>query len=305
MPQKNMSPEVFEQALSSLEGLRHVELQGEGEPMLHPEFFRLAEIIRQRHPHARISLITNGSLLTAENVVQLIDLAFHKVSISIESPDPGEFSAVRGGKLEKVLDGIRLLMASRRQRQAARPAVGLAITILHRTVDKFASLLDLHDELGLDGGVTYQLLQTMPVYAQHYGPEMHAEILTADDRRKFVEELRHNPRTRDFFRQRGRPIGFYDELFANWHPRSGECPWLSRGLYVAFDGTTTGCCFIKDTARDGFGRVTPETLPVVLAKRDAMQNELRVGRIPLPCANCPTAKAIVVEAAKRRPIKNG
>jgi len=166
MPQQNMALDVFERALSSVHGLRHVELQGEGEPMLHPDFFRMGEMIRRLHPGRgeagsppargggqspfcsedsakwgqsptqngdslpRISLITNGSLFSAENVARLIDLGFHKVCVSIESRDPDEFTAIRGGKLEKVLDGIRLLLEARRQRQAARPAVGLAITIL-------------------------------------------------------------------------------------------------------------------------------------------------------------------------------
>jgi len=169
-------------------------------------------------------------------------------------------------------------------------------------MDEFTSLLDLYDELGLDGGITYQFLQTMPVYSQHYGPDTRAEIPTPDDRRRFIERVRHDPRIRAFFGQRGRPPGFYDELFAGWHPRSGECPWLSRGLYVAYDGTATGCCFIKNTARDGLGSVTPESIHQVLANRQAMQDELRAGRVPKACSNCPTANAIVAASSTRGPV---
>jgi MoaA/NifB/PqqE/SkfB family radical SAM enzyme len=318
--------------------------------MLHPQFFEMAEMIRRLHPHAKISLITNGSLLNAENAERILDISFHKVMVSIESPDAEAFAEIRGGKLSKVIEGIRLLVGARdsglvardsglgtregkspsprpspvegegesgRRRDAAntRPAVGLAITVLRRTMPELPRLLDLYDELGLDGGITLQPLQTMPIYTQHYGPEMRDQMLTPRDCAQFQQEMRNNPRIREFFRrqtgQGGRspfvpkapqkgtvPAGFYDELFAGWDPRSGECPWLAHGLYVAYNGTATGCCYIKDTARDGFGELSPATVETVAANRQAMQDELRSGRIPRPCANCATAHAIVAARGK-------
>ena len=198
--------------------LRHVELQGEGEPMLHPQFFEMAEMIRPLHPRAKISLITNGSLLNAENVERMLEVGFHKVMVSIESPGAEAFAEIRGGKLSKVVEGIRLLMEARTcaphapseehhdagrdeytngRRQDAvvtGPAVGFAITVLRRTVHELPRLLDLYEELGLDGGITLQPLQTMAVYTQHYGPEMRDQILTPADYRLFQQELHHNPR---------------------------------------------------------------------------------------------------------------
>src|SRR5437016_4171167 len=96
MPQANMEVERLEQIVSAVEGLRHVELQGEGEPMLHPRFFEMARIIRRMHPAAKISLITNGSLLNEENVARIIDIGFHKISVSIESPNHEAFAEIRG-----------------------------------------------------------------------------------------------------------------------------------------------------------------------------------------------------------------
>jgi MoaA/NifB/PqqE/SkfB family radical SAM enzyme len=357
MPQQNMSPVRLEKILratapitdaSDPRGLQHVELQGEGEPMLHPQFFEMAEMIRRVHPRAKISLITNGSLLSAENVERILEIGFHKLMVSIESPDSEEFVKIRGGKLSKVIDGIRLFVGARdsglgardcdphaaredgkvgpvcragpevppgrldllprypeSQRRGAACYIGFAITVLRRTMHELPRILDLYDELGLDGGITLQPLQTMPAYTQHYGPEMRDQMLTPDDRRQFQQELRHNPRIREFFertqpmaaRKGTGPAGFYDELFAGWEPRSGECPWLARGLYVAYNGRATGCCYIKDTARDGFGELTLATIERIAANREAMQDELRRGRIPRPCTNCATAHAIA--AAKR------
>jgi hypothetical protein len=43
--------------------------------MLHPQFFEMAEMIRELHPFAKISLITNGSFLkigVARNSLPLV-----------------------------------------------------------------------------------------------------------------------------------------------------------------------------------------------------------------------------------------
>ena len=182
------------------------------------------------------------------------------------------------------------------------PAVGFAVTVLRRTVHELPRIVELYEQLGLDGGITVQPLQTMRSYMQHYGPEMRAQMLTPIDRWHMSEQIRHHPKLRAFFSRRPTVSGFYDELFAGWDPSSGECPWLSRGLYVAFNGQTTGCCFIKDTARDGFGELTPATVSQVAERRESMQNELRAGRIPGPCNGCPVAQQIV---ANRRAEVSG
>jgi MoaA/NifB/PqqE/SkfB family radical SAM enzyme len=154
-------------------------------------------------------------------------------------------------------------------------------------------IVELYKQLGLDGGITIQPLQNMQSYTQHYGPEMRAQMLTPIDRWHLSEQLRHHPRLAAFFSRRPAASGFYDELFAGSDPTSGECPWLARGLYVAYNGQTTGCCFIKDTLHDGFGELTPATADQVAERREAMQNELRSGRIPGPCKDCSVARRIV------------
>ncbi|HEY2146589.1 MAG TPA: hypothetical protein VGH32_01550, partial [Pirellulales bacterium] len=179
------------------------------------------------------------------------------------------------------------------------PAVGLAVTVLRRTMHELPRIVELYKQLGLDGGITIQPLQNMQSYTQHYGPEMRAQMLTPIDRWHLSEQLRDHPRLAAFFSRRPAVSGFYDELFAGLNPSSGECPWLARGLYVAYNGMTTGCCFIKDTTRYGFGELTPATAAQVAARREAMQSDLRAGHIPGPCTDCPVAHRI---AARRRTV---
>ena len=49
----------------------------------------------------KVSLISNGSLMSESTAEELVSLGIEKVSVSMESADPETFRQIRGGKLEK------------------------------------------------------------------------------------------------------------------------------------------------------------------------------------------------------------
>lgn len=57
----------------------------EGEPTLHPEFEEIMKAIRQAHPHAPISITTNGRYLTEELVSYLHKIGNMRINFSINS----------------------------------------------------------------------------------------------------------------------------------------------------------------------------------------------------------------------------
>lgn len=274
MAQRDLDWDAFARFLDAHPALRHVELQGEGEPLLHPRFFDMVEACRARG--IRVSLITNGSLLSPDRIERLLDLGVGSIHVSMESADPGRFEAIRGGKFTKVRDGLALLAALKRERGLAEPAIGLAVTVLRSTIDSIEGIFRLYRELGLDGGIVVQRLQPMPVYSRHYDAAMEAELLDAGSVRQFgaIRQAlaRHAPVPRaDAF--------FYYALFEGFDPRHGTCPWLARGAYLAADGSMTACCFMKEPAQSS---VSPAEL----------QRSLDAGEVPKDCAGCGTAIAI-------------
>ena len=108
MPQKDTSFDTIRAAFESLPYLRHVEIQGEGEPLLHPRFLEMVRLARGRD--VEVSFITNGSLLAPGLVEELLDADVAKISVSIESADPEQFRSIRGGILEKVTRNLEHLM---------------------------------------------------------------------------------------------------------------------------------------------------------------------------------------------------
>ncbi|MFD1610334.1 radical SAM protein [Sphingomonas tabacisoli] len=271
MAQRDLDWNVFRAFLAAHPALRHVELQGEGEPLLHPRFFDMLAACRGRG--IRVSLITNGSLLSAERVERLLDFGIHSIHVSMESADPTRFAEIRRGKFDKVREGLARLVQRRRERGLVEPAVGLAVTVLRSTQDALQGIVDLYRKLSLDGGIVAQRLQPMPVYSRHYDAAMQAELMDDADVRRFLgnrqalAQLAPVPRPDAFF---------YHALFDGFDPRRDNCPWLVKGSYLSADGRTTACCFMKDEAGDA----------------PSLLRTLEEGEVPTACAGCGTAAAI-------------
>ncbi len=302
MVQSDIDVARFERALDDYAGARHLELQGEGEPLMHPRFFDMIDLARARG--VRVSFITNGSLLSPENVDRLLRSgAVEKVSISLESADGATFRAIRGGKLEKVVAGIERLVAERKARGLTRPVVGFSVTLLRRTKGHQGGIVELYRRLGLDGGMTAQPLQHMPAYTTSYDPAMQSEPLgPGETDRRMADFL-----VASMGAQRARAgDGFYDVLMDDWRPSQRRCPWLDRALYVNRDGVITPCCMIKDEAH-ALGRVGVDARADVLARRAELRDELARGRIPRPCGGCELARYAVMGKAEvvGRAIRTG
>jgi SynChlorMet cassette radical SAM/SPASM protein ScmF len=108
--------ELFETAIREAKplGLSGVKLTG-GEPLLHPHFTRLLEIVRSEE--LRLIIETNGLLCTPEIAAEIAKSPDRFVSVSIDGSDaathewvcgvPGSFKAARQAVSNLVAAGIR------------------------------------------------------------------------------------------------------------------------------------------------------------------------------------------------------
>jgi len=299
MVQRDIDLATFQAALDAFPETTHLELQGEGEPLLQPRFFEMTSLARARG--IRISCITNGSLLSAENVGRILDLGFDKLMVSFESLEPATFRRLRGGKIEKVIEGLERLVRERGERGLDRPSIGLAVTVLKDTIGELPAFIALYRRLGLDGGINLQPLNPMPGYSRHYDAALAGQLLTDRELRRHVEELRAEPVYGIALDGTSPLRGFFDELFEGFEPSRRTCPWLERGAFVTADGWVTPCCTIKDGERAGFGKVGPEGARQRDAARRALAAELREGKTPAVCQGCAIAALAVSETGAGRP----
>ena len=172
LPQVDMSLDTFQTILDNVDHLEHVELQGEGEPLMIPHFFDMVALLRNKFPNVQISMITNGSLFTKENIEKLLVHGVNKVMVSMESADPQMFRMIRGGKFERVERGVEALIEARDSAGSPLPEIGISITVLKKTVNQMGAIGEFYRRLGFNGGITLQLLQAMECYTQYYDDEM-------------------------------------------------------------------------------------------------------------------------------------
>ena len=299
-----MSRGLFEKALCAFPFLEHVELQGEGEPLMHPLFFDMVQALRDRG--ISVSIITNGSYLSPEHNSRLVALSLSSIRVSIESAEPDEFRRIRGGKFDKVVRGLRNLVEIRNEYRLANPAsavpaIGLAATMLASTIHDFNRILDLYEALGLDDGIAIQALQKMPVYTHFYPEEIRNEEVTRETLMAFLSSLQQSDR-KGLIPRTGRD--FYSKM-RSWDPHRSEatCPWLENGgALMNMNGHVTACCMIKEEkfslGRIGDDRQVGSIESHVAEGRNEMRAELNAGRCPTACVGCP----IIARIESIRPL---
>jgi MoaA/NifB/PqqE/SkfB family radical SAM enzyme len=128
-PRGHMSAATFSRALEGGRPLEYVLLFQWGEPLLHPDFARLAR--RAREAGARTFVTTNGTLLDERRVRDLLDAGLERVTISVDG-DARTHAAIRGVTLERVEAGIRRLRDARDAR-ASRTAIDVSMVVAPET----------------------------------------------------------------------------------------------------------------------------------------------------------------------------
>ncbi len=291
MPQTDLAFSTFEATLAAFPELQHIELQGEGESLMHPRFFDMIAAAKARG--VRVSFITNGSYLSQENVDRLLDVGVERVSVSMESADAGLFRQIRGGKLDKVQRGIETLIQTRDRRGLDRPSVGLSITVLQRTRGELPAIVALYERLGLDGGMTIQPLERKADYQRCYDEQMSKETLSDKEVGDVWVEFLGDRTIRALQQKKSKVPGFYDELMADWRPGKRACPWLDQGTYISNDGRVSPCCMVKDEAH-ALGRMGVDSPETILSRRTALREQLKAGEIPTPCKGCELARFSII-----------
>lgn len=302
LPQVDLDFDRFRILVNKLENPLHIELQGEGEPLLHPDFFAMVAYLRERFPAVKISTITNGSLFNEDNIARILAAGIDSLMISLESADEEVFQSIRGGKLERVKRGAKKLTQSKKRIAATAPTVGLSVTLLSSTCEHLDKIADLYDELELDGGILLQSLQTMQTYRQFYDADMARNILTHDNVKSVNRIIASSADLRLKLATYQQQTHFYSALYGS--ARTPTCPWLEQGLYMAADGSLTSCCFIKDTKQYRLGDAGDDW-SLIARRREALLQSLKRGAIPQQCAHCGIARKMQVCQSMQQAAEKG
>jgi radical SAM protein with 4Fe4S-binding SPASM domain len=112
-----------------------------GEPLSHPEFFRVAARLREQG--VQVQVISNGTLVSDAIARQLAEVGIASVQVTLNGADAESHEAHVGrGFFERTLRGVRALVAH------GVPVVG-CIVVTKKNAGQVDKILDLWSELGV------------------------------------------------------------------------------------------------------------------------------------------------------------
>lgn len=132
-------------------GLQSVKLTG-GEPLLHPDFLRMTDLLREMN--LGLIIETNATLMTPEIARHLKENGnLQQISVSLDGATPATHDAFRGvpGSWQKAVNGIQMLVE-----QGAHPQV--IMSLHNRNLAEIEDLVQLAERLGA-GSVKFNLIQ--------------------------------------------------------------------------------------------------------------------------------------------------
>jgi len=249
-----MSSILFERVLEGIKTFSpkpEIFLGGYGEPLSNPECLTMIDLAKSLG--LRVSLITNGTLLTEEISRQLVNLNLDMLWVSLDGASPECYTDIRlGNELPGVIENLKYLRSIRfwtygSSPWAGQPQLGIAFVAMQRNIKDLATVIKLGTNLGavefsISNVLAHnRLLRTENLYlrsmnqvasrhAQQWKPLVHMPRMDVDDRTAAAMI--------DLLRCTNQLALFGSKLNQN----VDRCPFIERGsLSIRWDGKVSPC----------------------------------------------------------------
>ena len=254
--------DAFRTLVDAAPAARELQLQGLGEPLLHPRFFDMVAYAAARG--IRVSTNTNGTLLTARNAERCVTSGLDALHFSLDAASPALYERIRvRARFATVVRNLGRLMETRRRLASERPSVRLVMVLMRSNLSEIAPLVSLAHAHGV-GAVFVQHLcheygeSALPAQYLPMRDFVARESLAGEpDRGRIAERVAE---ARAVAARLGVDLRLPETAPAA--PRR-RCDWPSRGPYLAWDGSAMPCCMVSTPDRATLGNALREGLETV------------------------------------------
>lgn len=274
----NMLYEDFESSIKEQYGLIEVKLQGLGEPLLNPDFFKMVELAVSRDIWVRTT--TNASLLHVnDNYKKLIDYKIGEIAVSIDGASKSTFEEIRtGSNFEQVVANATMLNEYAKSK-GEQWRTSCWMCVQKDNYNEIESILELAERMKFTR-FTYSIA------IGDWGGEMEEQNSTNSVSELFTNEVVEH------LVEKGRELGievtFWDDTdkYVYNDSRDRICDWLFSRAFISADMKIVPCCELAYAGTCCLGDARGFS--------DAWNNEhyrnLRkahlVGEIPQMCRGC-------------------
>jgi MoaA/NifB/PqqE/SkfB family radical SAM enzyme len=283
---------TFTRLLDQFPDLEELQLQGLGEPMMHPRFFDMVAYAVERGIH--VSTNTNLTLLTAQRAERCITSGLAELHASIDGATAATYERIRvRAHFDRILRNLEGLVEVRRRLASATPRIRMVVVAMRQNLHEFPDLVRLAHRLEIDTVFVQHLCHdfgesSLPTQYRPMRDFVAAETLLDEDPgriERYFEEARslasdlgvdlRLPRTRP----RSHPPGT---------PGRKRCDWPWRGAYVSYQGLAMPCCMVATPDRIHFGNMAQSDALSIWngAAYQAFRDQLSSETPPEVCRSC-------------------
>lgn len=217
-PTGMLSPETFQKAVDALyKNTGYVTLYFQGEPYLNKDFTKMVRIATDRNLYTATS--TNAHYLTKENAIATVKSGLDRLIISIDGTTQDTYGKYRiGGQLNKVLEGTKTLIETRRELKASTPHIIWQFIVFSHNES------ELNDIKALSRA--YEVDELAIKSAQIYDYQNGNELIPKNDAYSRYAVKEHKTELK--------------------HTLHNHCWRLWHSCVITWDGNVVPCCFDKD-----------------------------------------------------------
>ena len=260
-PTGMLKEELFRQVIDEVSGtLLYLTFYFQGEPYLNPSFTNMVRYASSKGIYTATS--TNAHYLDEENAKKTIESGLDRLIISIDGTTQDSYESYRvGGKLEKVLEGTRTILALRKKMRTRTPQVVFQFLVVRPNEHQVPEVFALAKELGVD----HVILKTAQIYDFQHGSPL---IPEQDQYARYQKNK--------------------DGTFTIKNEMLNHCWKMWHSAVITWDGKVVPCCFDKD-AQHVMGELSSKSFGEIW--RSKSYNEFRASLLRSRseiemCRNC-------------------
>ena len=291
-PPAFMPFDEFTRLVDQFEGLEELQLQGLGEPMMHPRFFDMVAYASGKG--IKVSTNSNLTLLNARRAEQCVRSGLEWLHISIDGATAETYQRIRvRSRFERVVGNLAMLLEARRRLGGERPHLRLVMVIMRQNLHELPDLVRLAQDWSMQA-----------VHVQHLCHDFGESRLPAHYRpmREFVEAqtlLNEDPlRIERYFgaaRRAADKLGLELRLprtrprpHPPGTPGRKRCDWPWSGAYLSYEGLAMPCCMVATPDRINFGSMAENGVREIWNSEsyEAFRDQLDSDEPPDICRSC-------------------
>jgi radical SAM protein with 4Fe4S-binding SPASM domain len=245
----------FTRLVEGFGDIDELQLQGLGEPTMHPRFFDMVAWASARG--IRVSTNSNLTLWSERRARQCVESGLATLHVSLDAATPELYERIRrGAHFAKVIRNLRRVMAARRALQS--PLRVRVVTVLMRqNLHELPALVRLVSDEGI-GELFVQYLchdfeeHSLPGEYRPMREFIHAQALDGVPRDVLARAF---ARARAEAEHRAVDLRLPPLDDRPKSTRTPRCDWPWRGAYVSYRGDAMPCCMVSTPDRISFGNM--------------------------------------------------